>query len=762
MRDGKAVKYETMAAQKMVLDVHPSVRHLLGDPAVPLFVTEGVKKGDALVSQGACAVALLGVWNWRGTNEAGGKVALADWESIALNGRQCVVVFDSDVMVKAGVHAALERLKAFLESKGANTLLAYLPSGPHGEKQGVDDFLASGHTLQDVLACGRPDLLPIASPEEEDDEREEGGSVTSVLIGIGRSAELFRDDKRAAFVAALVENHRETWAVKSGDFRRWLVGSFFRRTGKAPSASAVADAIAVLEAEAQFAGDHRQVRVRTAQGEDGCIYLDIGDDSWSAIRIGLDGWTVVDVPPVHFIRGQAVAALPRPEPGGSIDELKQVINFGSEENLKRVVGWMLGALRPRGPYPILAFMAEHGTGKSAAARFLRALVDPSSVPLRGMPREERDLMIAARANQVLALDNVSYLEHWLSDALCRMATGGGWATRRLFTDAEEELFTQSRPLLINGIDDYISNADLLDRSMLISLPVIPPELRRQESELEKHFDRIKGRVLGALLDGVSAALKNLPRVKLHGFPRMADFAAWVAAAEPAFGWSPGSFLEASTAGATEAQDVVLEASVIGEPLKAFIMDEGEWTGTAVELLAQLADRVSDEVKRNRFWPRTAKGLSSGIRRLAPTLRSLGFTVEFAREATAARRRLIILGVQVPQATVQTVQTVQPAGRSPSALDALDGMDGPVQDPAEHARVDQRLNLSRRDPPGPTDGDRARLMAIAGQTGFPRLILTPGVSVPDGEEAWTKFVQRASPENFRAAVERLEEERDVKV
>ena len=117
IKDGKPVKYETPRGTRMALDVHPFARGQLGDPTVPLFVTEGVKKGDALVSQGLCAVALIGVWNWRGTNESGGKTALPDWEHVALNGRRVYIVFDSDVMLKKEVYSALVRLKAFLESR---------------------------------------------------------------------------------------------------------------------------------------------------------------------------------------------------------------------------------------------------------------------------------------------------------------------------------------------------------------------------------------------------------------------------------------------------------------------------------------------------------------------------------------------------------------------------------------------------------------------------------------------------------------------
>jgi hypothetical protein len=117
IRDGKRVKYETPKGSRMSLDVHPAVRGMLADPSVPLWITEGIKKGDALASRGLCAVALLGVWSWRGTNEHGGKTALAEWEHVAFNGRKVYIVFDSDVMRKSQVHAALVRLKAFLEAK---------------------------------------------------------------------------------------------------------------------------------------------------------------------------------------------------------------------------------------------------------------------------------------------------------------------------------------------------------------------------------------------------------------------------------------------------------------------------------------------------------------------------------------------------------------------------------------------------------------------------------------------------------------------
>lgn len=142
VKDGKLLKYETPAGSRMVLDVSPPARAWLGDPARPVFVTEGARKADAAVSVGLCCVALLGVWNWRGMNEWGGKTVLADWEPIALKDRRVYIVFDSDVMEKRPVALALARLKGFLELRGASVRLIYLPPGVGGTKVGLDDFLA--------------------------------------------------------------------------------------------------------------------------------------------------------------------------------------------------------------------------------------------------------------------------------------------------------------------------------------------------------------------------------------------------------------------------------------------------------------------------------------------------------------------------------------------------------------------------------------------------------------------------------------------
>jgi hypothetical protein len=152
LRESKPVKYETPQGQHNLLDVHRLMQPYLGSPDTTLFVTEGVRKADAITSLGYVAIALSGVWNWRGRNLYGGLTALGDWEKIALNGRDVRIVFDSDARTNPQVQKALRRLREFLRAKGAKVTIHLPPCGPTGDKQGVDDYLALGGDWAALLA----------------------------------------------------------------------------------------------------------------------------------------------------------------------------------------------------------------------------------------------------------------------------------------------------------------------------------------------------------------------------------------------------------------------------------------------------------------------------------------------------------------------------------------------------------------------------------------------------------------------------------
>jgi hypothetical protein len=262
---------------------------------------------------------------------------------------------------------------------------------------------------------------------------------------------------------------------------------------------------------------------------------------------------------------------------------------------------------------------------------LRVLVDPAVEPLRSLPRSERDLAIAASNSWVLAYDNLSGIPDRVSDALCRLATGGGFATRQLYTDDEEIVFSAKRPIILNGIDDIATRGDLQERSLLISLPSIPEEQRVEEATFWATFEAARPRIFGALLSGVSVALRNAESVRLERKPRMADFAVRATAMEAAFGWEPGSFERVYADNRQEASEALLANEPLVDAIRELLEYEGEsiggeswWWGTATQLLKALGHYADDDVKRSRAWPGGPQALSRRLNRIAPALRAAGY------------------------------------------------------------------------------------------------------------------------------------------
>jgi hypothetical protein len=163
-KDGKPVKYETPWQQPNHLDIPPGVGELLADPTVPLWVTEGNKKADCGAIHGLCIVALTGVWNWRGTNDAGGKVAVADWQDIGLNDRRVIIAFDGDVAHKKGVHDASQSLAQYLAYKGARPEYLWLPDTD--TKTGLDDYLME-HSVDELRRLVKPTSPPPRRTEKQ-------------------------------------------------------------------------------------------------------------------------------------------------------------------------------------------------------------------------------------------------------------------------------------------------------------------------------------------------------------------------------------------------------------------------------------------------------------------------------------------------------------------------------------------------------------------------------------------------------------------
>ncbi len=523
-------------------------------------------------------------------------------------------------------------------------------------------------------------------PERGADARQREGrgpSQASALVELALAADvvLWCTPEHEPWVSVPVADHTEHHLLKSKPFRRWLARLFHGAQGKAPGAQALQDALAVLEGKALFEGAEHQVFTRLAQ-HGGRSYLDLCNPAWQALEIDPSGWRIVDQPPVRFRRARGMLPLPTPVAGGTLGEVREFLNASDENTWRLIASWLLAASRPTGPYPLLSLGGEQGSGKSVTARVLRALLDPNAAAIRSAPREVRDIMIAATNGWEVALDNLSHIDPWLSDCLCRLATGGGFATRELYSDADEAILNAQRPVVFTAIEDVASRGDLLDRCIVLNLPAIPEDKRRPEAELWAAFEAARPRLLGALLSAVSGALRELPGVKLEKLPRMADFAIWATAAERALGWPARSFLDAYAGNREAANETALEASPIVPPLRVLLKREARLEVTAGELLEKLDALVTEKMRELRAWPKSPRALAGALRRLASNLRAAGIEIAFERKPHTGERTITL-----EQREQVGKPPSPPSPPSPSGSDVCSAGDG---GDAKHAEGDGRV------------------------------------------------------------------------
>lgn len=498
---------------------------------------------------------------------------------------------------------------------------------------------------------------------EESGDSGRGSKQADILISLAGAAELFHSADGTPFADVTINDHRETWPVRMKGFRRWLTRQYFDETGGAPSSEALQSALNVVEAKAHFDGPERPVFIRVGS-LDGRLYLGLGDEAWRVVEIDATGWRVIEKPPVRFRRPASLLPLSVPAPGGSVEMLRSFLNVQSDGDFVLAVSWALATLRDRGPYPVIVLSGEQGSAKSTFSAILRALLDPNTTPLRALPREDRDLFIAASNGHVLTFDNVSSLPAWTSDTLCRLATGGGFAVRQLYTDQDEVLFDAARPVILNGIEDIVTRPDLADRALLLTLAPIPEESRRSEAELWAAFEKERPRLLGVLLDAVVEGLKRLPDTHLPKLSRMADFVLWATACETAL-WPSGTFSSAYCGNRDEAVEGVIDADPVAAAVRTLMVEWTEWTGTASDLLGTLSEEASERITKSRNWPDSPRVLSGRLRRAATFLRKIGIEVAFAREGRVRTRVIRISVASNPPAPDHAVVR----SSSPSAASA---------------------------------------------------------------------------------------------
>jgi len=457
---------------------------------------------------------------------------------------------------------------------------------------------------------------------KDDEEQKHKSTQAEKLLNLVENIELFCDKQGVAYASFENKGHRETWAIESSKFQDWLSACYWKKYNKVPNRSALQDVLNVISGRARFDNSCQNVYLRVANVGN-AIYIDLVNENWEVIEVTANGWNIIKNSPVKFKRTKNMLDLPIPEKGADINGLWRFLNI-PKQSQKLILAFLLECFRSDTPFIILVLHGLQGSAKSITQTVMRRLIDPSTCNLRSAPKKSEDLLITAANNWIVSLDNISHLSASQQDELCSISTGGGYSTRTLFTTGDESVLDIKRPVIMNGIDNFVTAQDSIDRSIIIELPIITDNGRKTEAEIYEEFDQEYPKLFGALLDALVATLKELPNVKLASKPRMADFAMLGSALEKAQNWENRSFLNEYEVNRKENVLTAMEHSPVVLAIIEFMQIRQRYEGTYRELYKILSDYKSAACG----WPQSSRGLANQIKRHIYALKLVDLDIKF--------------------------------------------------------------------------------------------------------------------------------------
>ena len=449
-------------------------------------------------------------------------------------------------------------------------------------------------------------------------------TLKSFIDGI----DLFKSPTEVGHACLEVSDRIQIVEVKSEAFKLCLEKKFYEETENAPGDKAMNAAIKYARVKAQFNAPKQKTFLRVGSLEDR-LFLDLADEKGRVVEVSRTGWRVRESSPIPFIRTQDMKPLPVPKAGGSIEALRKFLNIKDEE-FPLAVAWLLAALRDEGPYPILSISGAQGSSKTTCSEILCNLIDPKESLSRPLPSNKEDLFISATNAHILMYNNLQKIPPSTSALLCQLLDEGAFTRRKKYTDRDETRIQANVPVIANGINNPVTAADLADRALFFRLGRIPEEQRKQRRKIREEFEAELPYILGALLDGVVAGIRNLERINPPSLPRLADFAAWAMACEEAY-WPEGTFLKAYAKNREGVNERVIESSPAANNFFLFIQDKPDWQGTATQLLHEVEKVASERLDKPRDFPSAASTFSEKLREFETPLREVGIDIEWSKK-----------------------------------------------------------------------------------------------------------------------------------
>ena len=479
-------------------------------------------------------------------------------------------------------------------------------------------------------------------------------SQSKKLIELAESnTELFcKDQYDIPYAKVKVGNHHEIFPIKSRKFEHYITKLCFDQSNgqQIPTQEVLNNSIRVLHAKTEFGDQRRTIHLRSAWGQNGEICYDLTDEEWRQIRITKDRWQILKSvdSELLFTRFNQVAQLDpdRDYPPDIFDKYLNLMNISDPQHRLLLKVITICSFIPNIPHPICIPYGEQGSCKSTLCEFQKRLADPSKINLLTVPKDKSEFVQQLHHNYLVAYDNVSYLPPWFSDEVCKAVTGVGNSKRKLYSDDEDVIVNYKRCIIINGINNYLTEPDALDRSILIELERIKSKSRKEESKVEIEFEELRPKLLGFIFDILVKTLQIKTSLELSHLPRMADFAVWGEAIARAMGYKPMEFLDAYNRNIGKQNIEVIESNQLAQAIVKFVSswyDEEKktcWispTSRVLENLNKMAQTYNIDTS-NKEWPKASNSLTKRLRPLLSNLREgLGIHVIMGRITTGSSK-----------------------------------------------------------------------------------------------------------------------------
>jgi len=522
-----------------------------------------------------------------------------------------------------GIKAVSTDIGAVYENEFIDALIALQATSPADHARTVQKITIANKNVT------KTDIEKACKKRSVKDDSSETSNIIELL---GKTTSVFHDSERNGYAEIQVDNHTEIMLINSDDFEYYIRKVYHSETSGILKSLTLKDVQDTVNGTAIIASEERPIARRCALVNDKYI-IDIGNERWQVIEVSSEGWKILDKSPIAFIRSKTMLALPIPDRDGA--DLSLLLNNANipEKQFPLVAAALLDTFRADTAYPVLSICGDQGSAKSSTQNTMKLITDPSTSSLRTQPKNTEDFVVACAHSHVVAFDNLSYLSKDMHDLMCVASTGGAFSNRKLYSNMGENIVHLKSPIIISGITDLITRADLADRTVKINLPTIPMHKRKDENEVAKQFKIDGPKIMGGLLNLLSETLEKIPTTHVSKKPRMASYAVLGVAMVETNTFKklniPCDFLGLYEENRQLSIDDAIESSPAAVLLLQLLPTlNNQYYGT----FKGLFERLSLIKGSTSGFPKSYKALSNELRRLETPLNSMGVTIEREEKA----------------------------------------------------------------------------------------------------------------------------------